>query len=248
MEASGYSDMEALQASNWWFEARRELIRRIVDRTGPTACTILDVGCGTGANADALSGAGRMLIGVDASEEAVSRCRTTGLYTELHRSDAECLPLPDSSVDLALCADVLEHTDDVRTSAGIFRVLKPGGVLIVTVPAHMWLWSWNDELCHHRRRYSSRQLRSLLENRGFVIRRISSWNISSVLPAFLISSLQRFRRKPDRLELNLRLLPPWLDRALLVIMRIENALVMMTGLPIGVSLFVVAEKPAQPES
>lgn len=242
MERHSYADMAALQATNWWYVARRELIRRLIESSGRMFDRVLDYGCGPGSNADALAGDGIELIGLDASEDALEHAKATGEYARLLRSADETIPLPDASVDLILAADVLEHVDDKRALAEMYRTLKPGGVLVVTVPAHRWLWNWNDDYSHHLRRYEQDELEQRLSEAGFMVRKISSWNFSLVLPVWLVSLLQRFREKPERLENNLKIIPAWINGFLLTLMRLENRIFLRFGLPIGVSLVAVVER------
>ncbi len=242
MEIHSYGDMQALQAKNWWYQARRELISSIMKGSGLPFRQVLDFGCGVGSNAEALAAEGRELVGLDATAEALERARQLGLYTKLVLSGDENIPLPDTSLDLILAADVLEHIDDVKALHEMYRTLRPRGVLLVTVPAHRWLWNWNDDYSHHLRRYEKQQLVSRLEEAGFMIRKISSWNFSFVLPVLLVSWMQRLRTRPERLENNLRSLPSWMNGLLLNLMRVENWFFQKTGLPVGVSLIAVAEK------
>jgi SAM-dependent methyltransferase len=243
METHSYADMAALQATNWWYVARRELIESLIESSGRSFGRVLDYGCGPGSNAKALSDGTRELIALDASEEALERAKATGAYAQLLHSTDETIPFPDTSVDLILAADVIEHVDDVKALREMYRTLKPGGFLIVTVPAHRWLWNWNDDYSHHLRRYEHNELEQRLTNAGFLVRKISSWNFSLVLPVWLVSVSQRFRKKPERLENNLNALPSWINGLLLALMRIENWIFLRTGLPVGVSLVAVVERP-----
>ncbi|MEK7116224.1 MAG: methyltransferase domain-containing protein, partial [Patescibacteria group bacterium] len=236
MERHSYADMEALQATNWWYVAKRELIKRLIEKTHRVFSRVLDMGCGVGSNASALLAPGRDVVGLDASDDALERCRRTGMYRELIRSEAENIPLPDSSLDLILAADVLEHVDDERALAEIHRTLSPGGLLLVTVPAHRWLWNWNDDYSHHLRRYAKRELMDRLSQAGFRVRKMSYWNAFSVLPVLVVSRLQRMKPKPEQLENNLNSVPGPLNSFFLMLLRLENAFVLRTGIPFGVSL------------
>ena len=243
MEIHSYGDMQALQAKNWWYTARRELIQSLISTSGSTFRQALDFGCGVGSNAQALVAEGRELIGLDAAKQALDRAQQLGLYTKLVHSGDETISLPDASLDLILAADVLEHIDDVKALKEMYRALRPQGTLLVTVPAHRWLWNWNDDYSHHLRRYEKSELIARLKEAGFVICKISSWNFSFVLPVLLISLTQRLQKRPKHLENNLNSLPRWINGLLLSLMHIENWLFQKTGLPVGVSLIAIAKKP-----
>lgn len=248
METHSYADMDALHERNWWYVARRELIRRLIERFCPNAETVVDIGCGVGSNAEALVKPGRRVIGVDASAEALARCRARGVYAETVHVATEHIPLSDASADLVIAADVLEHIDDERALAEIHRLLKPatagkpGGTLLITVPAHRWLWNWNDDYSHHLRRYANGELERKLRAHGFRLQKSSAWNLTMTLPVFAVSLLQRFQKKPSTLENNLRSVPSWLNAIVLTLMRWENAIVLRAGLPFGVSRILVAKK------
>jgi len=242
METHSYADMAALEEHNWWYVARRELIRDLIARSCPDVKRVLDLGCGVGSNALALITPGSALIGVDMSEEALAFCRSRGVYTDLLLATSEHIPVADASIDLVVAADVLEHMDDERALAEIYRVLKPGGSLLATVPAHRWLWNWNDDYSHHKRRYANGELEKRLVANHFTVERSSAWNLCMVLPVFAVSLMQRLRAKPKKFENNLHGIPSWLNGILLTLMRWENAIVLRASLPLGVSIVVLSKK------
>ena len=164
MERVIYDRMAELDELHWWYRARREVLAALIRRTTslPAKARILEVGCGTGHNIGMLEQFGKVDgIEIDPEARAFAEKR-------LGRKIASA-PLPEltgiqrSRYDLVAALDVVEHIDDDRAAiAGLAGCVKPGGKLLVTVPAHQWMWSSHDELNHHKRRYSKRELRELI--------------------------------------------------------------------------------------
>lgn len=139
---------------------------------------ILDAGCGTGGLIRRLGQrhANWQWTGVDveplACEFARSRCAA-----DIVQGSLLALPFADDTFAAAVCSDVLYHLDDDAAALReILRVLKPGGVLVINVPAHPWLWSYHDVTVHGRRRYTRPALARTVENVGFAIERSTHWN------------------------------------------------------------------------
>jgi len=155
-----YDEMYRLEQRHWWFAAKRRIVRSLLERFStvrPTAdCKpkVCDLGCGCGMQAAELTARGWDVVGVDASDEALSYCRSRGVEA-VHGLLPDGIPLPPGSMDAVLLLDVLEHVeaDAASLAAGAERVTR-GGVVIVTVPAYAWMWTERDAQHHHKRRYS----------------------------------------------------------------------------------------------
>src|SRR4051794_37695370 len=145
MNPAEYERMFDNEDHYWWFVSRRELVVETVRRLPmPRAPRLVDVGCGTGATAEALHRFG-IVTGVDMSPMALECCRRRGLE-RLMQGVAEALPLADDSADVLVATDILEHLDDDLAALREFhRVLRPGGHAVITVPAYRMLWSEHDE-------------------------------------------------------------------------------------------------------
>src|SRR6266508_4064588 len=194
MQQHTYAIMRRVEESHWWFVGRRRIIRSFLericrdlkalrsDRGGQSsALKILDVGCGTGANLEMLAQFGEAK-GVDVSAEALSFCQARGL-TNVKQGAAETLPYEDASFDLVTGLDVVEHLDDdVAGLAEMRRVLRPRGRALLFVPAFMFLWGVQDDISHHRRRYTLRELKQKVTDAGLSIESATYANISFFLP------------------------------------------------------------------
>lgn len=158
MDRSLYEHFYSLEERHWWFRGRRSVLWALLAQAGVhDAPRLLDAGCGTGRNLVEFSGLGAA-EGVDPSPEAVEFCHERGL-DRVREAGLEELPFEDGRFDLVLATDVLEHVEDDRAAlAELLRITSPGGALLITVPAYMWLWSQHDESHHHFRRYTEEKL------------------------------------------------------------------------------------------
>jgi len=243
MRSRDFEELYNLEETYWWFVGRRKLVRQLVERyAGDPAARVLDAGCGTGGTLKELAGTGD-LCGCDASPHALAFCRERG-FGNVAAGDVLALPYANDSFRCVISCDVLEHLPDDRAGlAEMMRVLQPGGILIITVPAHRFLWSEHDEALAHRRRYSARELRRKLQEAGVVVLKLSPVVVAAFAPILAFRLAQRLRPKlPDEPRTDLRVLPPWLNGLLIGALRLENWLLRLTNLPVGTSLVAVARK------
>ncbi|HVS20792.1 MAG TPA: class I SAM-dependent methyltransferase, partial [Pyrinomonadaceae bacterium] len=188
MQPHTYAIMRKVEDAHWWYVGRRRIIssfvKRVCDelrseRHGPPR--ILDIGCGTGGNLEMLLEFGDA-EGVDVSVEALEFCRARGL-SAVKQGAAESLPYEDESFDLVTGLDVVEHLDDdVAGLREMRRVLRPGGRVLLFVPAFMFLWGVQDDVSNHRTRYNLPELRKKVEQAGLRVERASYANITFFAP------------------------------------------------------------------
>jgi SAM-dependent methyltransferase len=225
---------------HWWYRGRRRIVAAAVERAlaaagAPERPRILDAGCGGGAELAQLASLGDA-TGVEPSGLSRERALARGAADVL---DARIgtLPFDDDEFDLVVCLDVIEHIeDDVIALADLLRVVRPGGGLVVTVPAHPRLWSRHDELNHHCRRYTRSSLSAACGVSGWRVRRLTHFN-TFLLPLAAIA--RRFSRG-DGLDVPAGPLNTTFEATL----RFENRLIRAgLDLPFGLSLLAELRKP-----
>ena len=248
MKHEEYERMYRFEDRYWWFIARRHLITSLLERhyARDGQCRILDIGCGTGAMLDELRPFGSV-VGADFSPEALQFCVTRGAPADLARADVRRLPFADASFDVVTAMDIVEHIDDDKAACSeIFRVLKPGGRLFVTVPAFPSLWSEHDEALHHFRRYTAPRLKDLFQRVGLQVGKIS-YTVTTLFPPIWayrqISNLLPKKRVEGEKKANLVNFAGPVNAALLSLSQWETRLVQTLNLPFGVSVVCVAQKP-----
>lgn len=239
MERVVYDQMAAVDERHWWYSARRKVLANLIRRTGqpPKDASILELGCGTGHNLPMLAQFGRVdALELDDEARAVAERRIGRKVM----SD----PLPelkevlDRHYDLIAALDVIEHIDDDAAAlAAIATKLKPGGKFVMTVPAHQWMWSAHDVVNHHKRRYSKRQLRGLINRSPLRLDRIGYFN-SLLFPLAVADRLASKLRGRD--EADLKLPPAPINAIFQTAFAAERHLIGRLPLTPGVSLFAVA--------
>jgi SAM-dependent methyltransferase len=202
---------------------------------------ILDAGCGTGCNLLHLARRGRG-VGVDLSEQALRLSRTRGV--QVARGTLLQLPFGEGLFDGVVSFDVLYHrwvSDDGAAVRELVRVLRPGGWLLVRVPALKLLWGAHDEAVHSRHRYTRGELCGLLEREGLEVLRATYCN-SLLLPLLLV------RRTLDRVwgrhGSDVQFLPAPLETAFLALLRLEARMIRHLSLPVGASVMALARRSA----
>ena len=246
MELPEYESMYLLEDKHWWFVGRQKLALTLIDEWIPLNpnAHILDVGCGTGGNVNALSRYGKA-VGVDISPIALAFARRRRLPYLLQGSGLT-LPYTNATFDLVTIFDVLYHrwiTDDAQALQEFYRVLKPGGWLLITDSALPILWSTHDEVYFARQRYTLKDLRQKLEAAGFN-QQVGSYANFLLLPAFLFARLTI-----DWLPLANNIdaqgtFPDWFNKLLTHVRGLEARWMRRGGtLPVGSSLICLARKP-----
>jgi SAM-dependent methyltransferase len=231
---------------HWWYRGRRRIIRAELDRLPlPMGAQVLDAGCGSGRTLEELRDFGEV-SGIELNPDAAEVARSRGAF-DVRIGRLEEMPWDDGTFDLITCLDVIEHTPDDRvTLAELRRVCKPGGWLLVTVPAYQSLWSQHDEANHHHRRYVRGTLRSPAQDAGWSVERMTSFNSLLLAPAAAVR-LARRRIHPSNGEYtpDLQIGPAWLNGMLERPLQMEARwLSNGRSLPAGLSLLGVLRNPS----
>ncbi|MCB9897150.1 MAG: class I SAM-dependent methyltransferase [Planctomycetes bacterium] len=245
MNVAEFDRMFAVEETHWWYRGRRALVRAALDRylPAPRPLEMLDLASATGASIRFLSDYGSVR-GIDISEETIRLCGLRGI-DRIVQGDALHLPFADGSFDAVLALDAFEHfEDDVAAMAEVHRVLRPGGLLVATVPAFMALWSPHDVAYHHYRRYRRPQLRERLESVGFRTERMSYSSMLLSPAVWMLRSVRRRRNEPAT-EATSDFAVPFprpVEVLAAALTRFEIAVERVVDLPFGVSLYGVLRK------
>ena len=241
MDAQVFIEHFDLEDTHWWFRSKRTLVLSLLRRYGVLGGPGLDVGCGTGGTLSALSRQGDW-VGVDVDPAALRLSRQRGL-AELAGGAAEALPFRTGTFAACLCLDLLYHRN-VGTEGGALqechRVLRPGGLLLVTDSAFKWLRSAHDEAVHGDRRFTRREMVAHVRAAGFTPV-LASYAYCLVFPAV---AAVRLARRGANSGSDVYPVPRPLNAALLGVQAVERALLRIAPLPFGSSVVLAARKAA----
>lgn len=243
MKPEEYARMFDLEDHYWWFLGRRSLVRTLLRRyrVWRREDRILDVGCGSGATLALLADFGKP-VGLDASLTALGFCRSRG-NRALVRALAEQVPFSRDTFDAVLALDVLEHVpDDRRVLGELWRICRPGGLAVVTVPAFSFLWSGHDEALHHLRRYRAPEIGERMAAAGFEILKLSYVMSLLFVPIALYRLIERVLSPKSEPETTLRPVPGVVNRLLYWVLRLESVWVRWWRFPVGVSVVCIGRK------
>lgn len=235
-----FAEIAKLEDGHFWFEERNNLISWAIKRHFPNCQSLLEVGCGTGFVLRRLAQdfPNASITGLEYYPAALPIAQTRCARAKLGQADITNLPY-DAEFDVVGCFDVLEHIpDDLAALRSLRKSMKSGGALFVTVPQHVWLWSHEDTLAMHQRRYTRKELISKAAAAGLKLFLVSSY-VSLPVPLMLM----RKWRSPDTATaqgLNLAefKLPLVINNALRCVLGLERAAIKVgVSWPVGGSLF-----------
>jgi SAM-dependent methyltransferase len=244
MDQATYAAEAEIEQDHWWFVGRRKLFGGIIAGLGlPSDARTLDAGTSTGTNLRLLRDLGFTRVeGVDISLEAKQFCELKQLGT-VTIGDVCALPYSDNQFDLVLATDVIEHLDDdLRAAAELFRVLKPGGHVLITVPAFPSLWGLQDDVAHHKRRYRKRPLLRVLTDSGLQCHKAFYFNYLLFAPIWLARCIIRLGGIRLRSENDVN--NPWINHVLTWVFSFDVWSACWLSPPFGVSILALCTKPS----
>ena len=242
MDRKVFDQMAKLDATHWWFTARRRILDGLIERVvkPPQDARILELGAGTGHNLAMLSRFGH----VEASElDPIARELASERLGRpvVEAALPDLMMFPAATYDLIALLDVLEHVvDDKGSLAAIFGRLKPGAALLLTVPANPWMWSAHDAAHHHHRRYRKREIAALAREAGYDIELLSPFNSLLFPPIAAVRLIGRLRGDESSDDA----MPGALvNKTLEAVFGLERELIGRVPMPFGVSLVAVLRRP-----
>lgn len=239
MEPNEYDNMARLEDSHWWYVGMRRITLRLLRRLAlPRPARILDAGCGTGGGLRWLSEFG-MVAGIDWNARATLYAAQAS--PRVARASIQALPFCAEQFDLVTSFEVLYHlavSDDVAALHEMTRVLRPGGWLVVRVPAHDWLRGAHDRHVHTRQRYTARELQKKIGQTRLRLQRLSYVGMS----LFPLAVLRRLLQTAQQVESDVVLPAPFVNRCLTEMLAAEGLWLEHRRLPMGLSLLALAQK------
>ena len=254
MEPSAYEEFRQLEERHWWFMGRKKIfthmIRWIASRkdSGPMT-QALDLGCGMGAMLGSIGESCEHVTGTDISQDSLEHCKSRG-FTSLMRSKGDALPVGAGTLDLICAFDTLEHIPEEHEALlECYRALRPGGWVFFSLPAYQFLYTHQDKVVHHQRRYTATGLKRKLRAAGFEPVKVSYINFflfPVILPVVLFVKAKQAIFPPTDNNTNSNVsirIPGWLNRTLYGIFAFERHIITRLNVPAGHSLVGIARKP-----
>ena len=239
MEKQIYKEIYEVEENHWWHKSEREILLSLFNVYSKKDL-LLNAGCGTGITSSILKRYTK-IINIDISKEAIKyslkRNNTNHIICDCLR-----LPFKDNIFDTIIADNIIEHVDnDFSVMSEFKRVLRGGGIIILSVPAYNFLWSPHDDFAHHKRRYSKGMIKELAKAVNLRIIRISYWNSILFLPIAIFKIKNNLLKI---LNIGLKQSHSVLNNMLIKLLKIEYHLVIIynINLPFGVSIFTIVRK------
>lgn len=231
-DPSFFRRLKEVEADHFWFQLRRRWILDKMKKFVPPPARFLEVGCGTGNVSSFLAKKGYWVTGCEFYEEAI---KSAWPGFEIVQGDATRLSFADESFDVVGLFDVIEHfSDDAVIVQEATRVLRRGGIIVITVPAREELWSWVDEVSFHKRRYTRGSLEQLFVKTGLDLL------LAEYMFLFLYAPMKYSRRKKSKGDLFK--IHGFNNMLLKAVFHVERFVSTVVPLPTGTSLIGIARK------
>ena len=248
MENEEFDIMYRIEQSHWWFRGKQDLLKQNLRNLNSKASEnykILDIGAGTGIILKVLRDFGET-FGIEYSLQAIKYIKERGLQQIICADANQFLPFKKDTFAIITCLDVLEHLEkDVGLLNEMIRVSKPGGYILVAVPAFKMFWSPHDEALHHKRRYTRKKILEIINKMNCQIIKASYYNIIFSLPILAVRRLKSIFHHNGPVQSDLYMsMPNFLNTMFRFLYKVEIWCLKFINFPFGVSLLFVLKKSA----
>lgn len=235
-----YPELYRVEDRHWWHRQKRLVIHQLIRQYCPVPGKVLDVGCGSGKFLLELKQLGWQTDGADT---VLAQSRKRGLTIKQADLQTQSLPFPKNYFDLVVCLDTLEHMrDDKRLVKEMAQVTKTKGIIIISVPAYSWLFSYWDKMLGHFRRYRKKTLLRAIPKDQLKIKFISYYFSFLLLPAMLVRLIKVAVRQKQRSDFTTDPLPIFSHALVSLFGRLELIWLKRFTIPFGLSLVGVFQK------
>jgi SAM-dependent methyltransferase len=246
MENEEFEIMYRIEQSHWWFRGKQFLLKqnlRSLDTNASEKGRILDIGAGTGIILKLLQDFGET-YGIELSLQAIKYLKRRELKRIISADADDPLPFKDDTFTIITCLDVLEHLEkDVRLLKEMIRVSKPGGYILVAVPAFDIFWSSHDVALHHKRRYTRRKILQTVHDMNCKIIKASYFNFTLFLPILAVRTFKSIFFHNEQAESDFFMsLPNFMNKLLEFLYKVEIRCLKFMNFPFGVSVLLVLRK------
>ncbi len=246
MEKNEYRIMHDIERTYWWFRGKQFLIDVFLKRylSESKDNKLLDIGCGTGIILELMKKHGSG-YGIELSALGIKMLKQKNLNLLVQSDANRPMPFKDDVFSAITCLDVLEHLDsDFELLKEMVRICKPGGVIVITVPAMRFLWSIHDEALHHKRRYTKKQLLNRIGALNCTVVKSSYFNSCLFFPIAFVRLMKSLFRDGKVVKSDFFMaLPKWLNRTLYFFYSTELNCLRFTTIPFGLSVLLIVQKP-----
>ena len=249
MRPDEYIIMRGYEDTYWWYSGLRRLLTFALEKyIWPVeTIAVLDAGCGTGGNLVHLKQIlnRAKFFGMDVYQSAIDLTNSRNTGAALLEASVNQVPAKGNSFDVIICRVVLGlgGIEDLKVLLEFYRTLKPGGILLVNLPAFEFLRGAHDSAVRTSHRYTVDELRQKLNATGFAIRRITYWNALLFPLLFVWRKISALKKNPGNPRSDFRPLPVWINEVLKFLLRIEQIAISYVDVPFRTSVFAVAQKP-----
>jgi SAM-dependent methyltransferase len=250
MDASNKAALAEKAMHSWYLSSRHDFIADLAVKAlagrAPAECRILDAGCGSGGVSGRLLRKGYNVVGCDMDEASIQQGRAQGRLREVHRADVAKLPFEDNTFDLVICSEVLEHVPDEEALRSLLRVARRD--VLLSVPAHSYLWTASDTILGHLRRYSRGDVKQLVRKSGANLVTLGAYGMMPAAGTLAFKALSKLSRQdaknndvPNAMRFQM---PAVIDTMLCALSSMELHASRLGLVPWGFAWWAVARKSA----